>query len=1591
MTLGKTRFKVTVVTTMEYEYSLEKYHDNNPVGHGGSYSFIEHATLGDLLENVRAETTMRVSPFNDTWFEQPCYLQGAHRCLWHVGTHKGRQYHIDEYTFEWAVQNQYIFKDHHAHRFCLECRRFWVFRWCILECRVFCPYCKMVLAGPGCVSFIDNWLFGQIHRRRSYCTWLPDEILMDVAGLFTIPDDERFFMKIYYRHARRGRIQEEPEDVLASSRVGELLTLGGDVETNPGPEHPIGTHIFGIKACTKCLSHIEDHHPNLQEPFLRVTSCTMRHFFPYSFIFLVVHDHAKYDVCRVCNKNLLRLLNNKKKEIAAKMNESDWVEDLTIDGDIESNPGPREDLHRGALSDHLTRHIPYSRDRLERMMKEVEKEPAGTHCCRKGGFAEDGNLIPHAINNDCDQRKSMTYAETRSWLAYFFPPDRMAAIFPSGPSQPPPLHSAEEHTSDDDSQHTERIVHTSERKSHSHRKRRPKFERHNLKKAMEAHNGKPKEEDPETYRRTMLNTCPRDFRIVLAMRSEITMGSGLLDSFSFLAKQEWVDFWEKLDYDLWPCGLKRLVIGWRGFYDAGGYAVTPCLAGRDCLDTLSPYKGSGVDCDYVLGPLPYSNRIGFFFDECWTEDHYNELAAKGYGPLHMSGEFCVYAKDRPMYRVAERYSFYLAERSALMKGVWFASEHTHIPILIDTEAPFVYTNGVWMHDGSYVTANRQLGSTSFSYVKHWSWLVQGTCLFQAIRNNAHNLQKINVYTADSHYQQIFGSWFATSSVADCIWRSVFKTRTMTNTAHQDFLNDHDAQHPGPEPPPPPPRRSAEKDALIRFSEKVKDISLQTWSNVQDRWKTWTAPVSPATPSTQSKDDREDSQSEDESQWGETDILVDTEGSEADDAPPVLEEVKHVVAFTVQQIAQHFKKVEHDLKYCELPLPDNPNVNHVISPLHLNVTPSEFTTRAQNLHGFLSNERLSKVAISFLGWYFGCDDDSILMQHVLQERQYPDSPGVEFELQHSSLCTMPVQTLFGPASHDGMPILRQAATHAYVDGVAYSFSEEPPYDFTRLSVTFEPGHDWFTASLTSARPEVLYHVYYGDLFIPNPSSSLWTLVYRMGKTGLVANKTAMKRYRRFWSRLRKCWVRDVDWRDDGMETTTFKNFLATLEEMAPAKKRRHLEWAAQYMMGLHRWNPSLYRLFAKLDEATNLEYAAEYELDEQALILPLNGKPRHLLSVTPHDMFCEQGLLKDIKCELKRTLFGLPEAFHFPIENAEGMLLTHVHLIYGADMDNIQESEWYTRSRAEEGVHLLVGGDDNATVINLRDLYIEIEGDISMCDQSHNEDHRDEFLTVCADNGMNLRAIQSMKENYTANVVYFKGRERVATVTRDCQLTTGSTKTSFANTVTVGKAIVYLLHQLINEACKTNISEDHVNKLFKEESEKLGLKVKVKSWINPSFPRLTYHKRYFVWSDKGRIYTSCPLPGSTLKKMLKVLAPTLCSRARYLQLLAAVARSRWPCSNNPICRVVMEQLHQERGVFQLNPYKQINDDPTWLDRVGDGRDFHHIQFMEATHGITEADYAHLMSWASRIRLDQAQNLINRRTGQLLHQLWAAEQW
>lgn len=1747
LTLGKTgNQKVTVVTTMN---TTQNVYDLDP-SIGLDDDDYQSADISEKEKYIFSGIPPIHSP--DHLVEFPILMDGRpfrHRSLCHG--------YMRTYLFvDWYVltHDDEEYEDCDVMS-CLDCRRIWAWS---CPCHNFyslnvftCPHCHLeVVHSSGCgVQYSDFTHLHQLMRLvwenpLSYLSWLPEELLVTTLDLF--PDYKRramgqavFLSQVRCAHKRECRLKNrylcEPcldrmsrEDcrmlqireycdvrmqlsqfihtfAVTDSSWIEDLTADGDVEANPGPcSGKLYTHAYGRKMCI-CCPIVKDSEI-FGMPAISVHTCDGIMSFAYHYILLVKHNKRNNCNCgcKMCNKMVLRVLKERQNWLRQTM----WIPDLTIDGDVESNPGPLI-LHNGAISKYIELILGKQDKDMVQYIARPSRPNKEFHCCGLGKKI-NGHEVAHLPGPGCRPVNEMTFAQTTDWMYTFYSKEKLQSLSEELITSDSELdvHRKEETSNDEQEQEDPDQTEENLPKVDSSLPpggegdkdgKRMLREIRKRKHAIKKRNRRPLTSSPESstngqrvplvseevkrlqeikaYKEDQIHSCPKDFLPILLLRDEICIGSGPSDAFSFLAKQEWADFWMKIDPNLWEFGENRMVFGWRGFYDAFVTDVLPCLAGRNMIGSLSAYDGSYSGAKYVVGPLPHSNQLGFFFDEIWTSAHYDELQKQGFGLHTAFGEFAIYSKKR-YHSVAPRYELYAMERTALLQKYWNVGDRGHLVVLVDTEAPFSFTNGVFMHDGSYVTSNRTLASHRYSYCNYWPWLVQGTALFQAATNNALNIQRLNLYQQDAGYYQIFRSWFATSSVADNIWRTVMRERRIGQEVSHDF-NPHDEDKKGDTDLPPP--LSSDPEEKLSFEE----FAAQKHAEINTLLDNIDPKVQGCENNPSIKTNVESSPSFIDIELGHARedfelvkngflYLLDDVKKEAMEKGRKLETLvserieegkiafsrKH--EFIEEEFAEMIEEPLIDLSDADstpkssmcypslwdqvfntpgseidlgpvlddlpdleepplLDLEEIPEVKNdagrIFDMFRKNTRDAmQYQKFEEKWEGIVltlnqlkenTNSFCVSQCIRLYSWYVGIDNSAYAMVTLACERhgmQGLYTSDIEFKMSCASL--MPVRFADDIWHMTGYPVLRQCAQYAWIDGKKYDFHEPPPYDPKRLQVQFAPGWDWSLAAMSDLRPEVLYFVYYGDTYVPNPQSKLWTTVYRTGKPALEPRPGAVHRYKQFWKKHRHVFAtRVTDFRDDGGNSTTLENFLQTTAEMAPAQRRRRVEWVMQYICGFKKYTPGTYKFFTKLDEVVVLEASSDdcyyYEIDSEGNIV--NGKARHIFNATDFEIFHNQGVITDLKKVAKSPCdyyFGIPEPYSFPLELKNGRIFDNVYLTYGADVDNQQESHWYTHAHQTRGIHMIVGGDDNLTLFTLDGSFIECETDVSMCDQSHHAHFRDEQSATMRLMGLSEECVRLMHESYTCPASMFIKQELIVTLLYlSSQLKTGSGITSWANTFTVGKLMIYIIQTIVLALEKMgfrNVDAGYLKSHIEEEAAALGMKLKVKTYVDFDIPMGTYHKRYFVWSEQASMYTSCPLPGSTLKKLFKVRANNPIKFSTYERILVSGAQSRWPCSQNPIVREALRSIQRTSSyknplTVQLNPNQpQIAQDPMWLEAVGDGDYSAHAQFMWERYRIDEVGFSALIAWAKNLDVKRAIDLREDPLGHLLGYMWRVDQ-
>lgn len=1262
--------------------------------------------------------------------------------------------------------------------------------------------------------------------------------------------------------------------------------------------------------------------------FFIIQGCNARISFDLLGLYILHKPKIKL-TCQQCERHINKIFKLLKIDVHKQLNQ--WHRDLTCDGDVESNPGPPHLCHSQTLLDiYNSLHF----DLVQALQHQIAV-CSPIHMCPLV-------KVPHVPGPQCEDR-NMDPLETRQLCNYFLetialnqprlsddiklPPPSVPTVTAttacrSLPSSPMTVASEE----------LDALFLSSPSPEDERRKRRPgvitdKRAARGGKRAARTMASLMTPQDPakdspddkiERYRSKTTNTFPIQFRFLTAFRDNMHFGTPECETFTCPDKALY-NAWMGIDEGLWPPGPGLCVFGWRGYFRTNSTDVKPVVVGNGIRHADCTRATNQRQVEYIIGPLPYHNKIGFFYDELWTAEHYDALSCS-YRLVATAGEFALYKHagvfNAPALWTTEcsRYFVELVERTAVLSVYWLFGDRAKTAVLVDIECPSAFPNGVWMHAGSFASAAGEIDRLNYTYCKYWPQIIQGTVIYQSARCNALNLQRLNSYQQDSEFYTMFRDLFGYSQIADNLFKLLIVENELSNK------NSH--------------------PCTAGTLEKPDDHNpnLQTGNN-----KTFS-----------------DTQ---------TTYLKTTEA--------VVEQVSSL---------------------CHSLFPQDTAVPAAVAPEpdyldHYRARKQQFDKDNESVFSSLSSYINPIPTLTcYLAAATTTRDESALYREALaaERAHYINLKTVEQEFENSTAASFPCALPTYPIA--GKWRLEQSLPGAYIDGKFWDFHTEPPYDKTRIEIEFHGSNDWRSVTCSGARPEVLYWVYTESFFIPSPQAALWTCAYRTGKEALEPDPVAIKRFTTFWEKYMHVWQRPFDSRDQGGSQTVFENYEETLKNMPGAQRQKHLEYAIAVQAGLAQLKDLDFTFHCKSDEVTYLERDNKQEIY-------LNGKPRHIFSATTHDMYTTQGALYDIKKVMKQTEPGnpLPNPFVINLLDDNGQSIMPLYMTYGADLDNVQLGLWYTQARTSQGMHMLVGGDDNFIIINWRGFYIEFEGDISMCDQSHNKHLRDHCVAVDLKIGAPPWVVEHIKKHYTKQAHFVYKKERLATIKYKCsQLHTGNGATSLHNTITVMSLIGYGCDFLARQFAYfgTFGNAEFISATLQEECAKIGMKLKPKCWVSPPCPLATYHKKYMVWSSKCEQYVACPLPGTTLMKMCKVRCASRLKWKKIVRILIGGAESRKFCSQSPPVRALINNLLQQgtAPAYIENPYADyLYQGADHLDARGDGDYDRHAEFFQTRYEIGLDGLQLLTRFYSNLKIDQGYDLFE--TDPYIHSLvkkmWAVD--
>jgi len=601
-----------------------------------------------------------------------------------------------------------------------------------------------------------------------------------------------------------------------------------------------------------------------------------------------------------------------------------------------------------------------------------------------------------------------------------------------------------------------------------------------------------------------------------------------------------------------------------------------------------------------------------------------------------------------------------------------------------------------------------------------------------------------------------------------------------------------------------------------------------------------------------------------------------------------------------------------------------------------------------------------------------------------------------------------------------PVVTQMNLTAIQDEQICSIYNIPKYDTNRIEVRWELPYDSAAIPWSKARPELLYFCHFGDLYLPSPHASLWTVLFRCGKSIPDFSGVHDEAFRKFSRSVFFEWNLAYNPRSAGLDSVEIQDFLDTIKKMNPASRRKRLEWFLSFVAGSKKVTSKTMKFFAKTDEELFMNQAERGELLGLESFTPA-GKPRSIFNAADVVFACTQPELSALKGVVKENLeesninlagyeVAMPRVLHHTFSTSQGIY--QVFLRYMADSDNIQDAAWISEAwkGREREIYIAVGGDDNATVLFYQGHRIELEGDLSMCDQSMRALFADIFCEFLRKTDVPQEVVNMVAETYKQPATWFVGTEKICDIIfKEQQLKTGVAHTSFSNTFIVGLLIIFGLENNIRWLDKNNgmFEPSSFQKGLIEGWREMGITMKLKMFVDSEAPLLTFHKRYFVPLERdSTAFTACPLPSTTVK-MCAVRAPTLMKPSTFWKRLRESARSRENSSHNPITRKFINGILYSRpkhvntwidGIqeklikIDANPETHFGGNVAninWYQMEGDGVPSSHRDFCIAHYGFTEEEYNIVLTEIDRLDFSQCHRLADSQLGILMWRIFSLD--
>lgn len=407
-----------------------------------------------------------------------------------------------------------------------------------------------------------------------------------------------------------------------------------------------------------------------------------------------------------------------------------------------------------------------------------------------------------------------------------------------------------------------------------------------------------------------------------------------------------------------------------------------------------------------------------------------------------------------------------------------------------------------------------------------------------------------------------------------------------------------------------------------------------------------------------------------------------------------------------------------------------------------------------------------------------------------------------------------------------------------------------YDEDRVLIEIDPAAD-FTCGRFS---EVYYGLYFMKARCYNKDYLPICLKKRIGREGVPYEYNAMRNFNRM---LDASVFPRVSQSQEAC--LTLEEYMPYIENMPCGSRNKHIEYFQSMEGPIASKEPFTDHAFTKSDEV---------------LAAP---KGRGIINPPP-SLFYELVVgVTSVKKAFKRKL--LNKIYH------KGEI--SVYLTYGADMTQQEKSEWMTKVMSSHRntycAYILVGGDDNLTLFDIKGRWCAWESDVTACDQSHNAGLIGVMCDVFSKMLASREWIKKLEASYRRPI---KTKEMTVRF-HEPQLHTGHPQTSVCNSVVVGFMACFLASLVLDLFSRKQLDfpEDEFSCRVMEEfldARALELGMIWKNEIHSDPRWATFHKGCWIPSSQGHQWL--PLP-SCLWKASKIRTDQRISQKELLLRLA----------------------------------------------------------------------------------------------------------